>query len=93
MESIASQGLRVLALAARRVDIRGQVKQMSSGDGTSEITEVSNDPIHHLLGKYSREDVEKDFVFIGLVGIYDPPRKESITAVRACKEASITVHM
>ncbi|EEB91433.1 hypothetical protein MPER_10204 [Moniliophthora perniciosa FA553] len=90
MESIAAQGLRVLALASRRVDIRGEIKQLSSGDGASE---ASNDPVHHMLGRYTREEVEKEFVFVGLVGIYDPPRQESITAVRACKAASITVHM
>ena len=40
-----------------------------------------------------REDVESDFTLIGLVGTYDPPRPESIHAVRACKGANITVHM
>ena len=69
MEQLASQGLRVLALASRR------------------LTEVDDfDPL-------KRENVERDFTFIGLVGIYDPPRPESVHAVRACKEASITVHM
>ena len=69
MEQLAGQGLRVLALASRR------------------LTEVDD------FGALKREDVERDFTFIGLVGIYDPPRPESIHAVRACKEASITVHM
>ena len=68
MEELASQGLRVLALASRRLTIDD-------------------------LDLLKREDVERDFTFIGLVGIYDPPRPESIHAVRACKEASITVHM
>lgn len=69
MERLAGQGLRVLALASRR------------------LTEVDD------LDALKRADVERDFIFIGLVGIYDPPRPESIHAVRACKEASITVHM
>ena len=69
MEQLASQGLRVLALASRR------------------LIEVDD------LDPLKREDVERDFTFIGLVGIYDPPRPESIHAVRACKEATITVHM
>ena len=69
MEHLAGQGLRVLALASRR------------------LTEVDD------LDALKREDVERDFTFIGLVGIYDPPRPESIHAVRAFKEANITVHM
>jgi len=69
MEQLAGQGLRVLALASRR------------------LTEVDD------VDALKREDVERDFIFIGLVGIYDPPRPESIHAVRACKDANITVHM
>ncbi|KAG7096419.1 hypothetical protein E1B28_003858 [Marasmius oreades] len=75
VEDIAAQGLRVLALASRRFDLRGDIEE--------------KDP----LGCLVREEVERDFVFLGLVGIYDPPRPESISAVRACKEAGITVHM
>ncbi|KAF9569016.1 sodium transport ATPase [Agrocybe pediades] len=41
----------------------------------------------------SREDAEKDFVFRGLAGIFDPPRPETLGAVRACKQAGIVVHM
>ncbi|KAI8084183.1 uncharacterized protein B0P05DRAFT_466593 [Gilbertella persicaria] len=44
-------------------------------------------------GEMSREDVEKDMVFLGLVGIYDPPRAESKGAVEKCHRAGITVHM
>ena len=41
----------------------------------------------------SREDAEKDFVFRGLAGIFDPPRPETLEAVRSCKQAGIVVHM
>jgi Na+-exporting ATPase len=41
----------------------------------------------------SRDDVEQDAIFLGLVGIFDPPRLESFGAVRACREAGIVVHM
>ncbi|KAF8992359.1 sodium transport ATPase [Cyathus striatus] len=41
----------------------------------------------------SREDVEKKFTFLGLAGIFDPPRPETVGAVRACKQAGIVVHM
>jgi len=41
----------------------------------------------------SREDAEKNFIFRGLAGIFDPPRPETLGAVRACKQAGIIVHM
>lgn len=40
-----------------------------------------------------RAQVEKDLVFRGLIGLYDPPRPESAPAVRQCHEAGISVHM
>src|SRR5208337_4015087 len=32
-------------------------------------------------------DLDKDLVFLGLVGIIDPPRPEAIEAIAACKQA------
>ncbi|QRV93294.1 potassium/sodium efflux P-type ATPase [Ceratobasidium sp. AG-Ba] len=66
-ESLAAQGLRVIALAARRV-----------APASSQL---------------SREQAETELTFLGLAGIYDPPRPESRDAVRACKAAGIIVHM
>lgn len=40
-----------------------------------------------------RDFVEKDLVFLGLIGIYDPPRDESHSAVKRCHQAGINVHM
>lgn len=41
----------------------------------------------------TREDAEQNFTFLALAGIFDPPRPETLGAVRACKEAGIVVHM
>ncbi|KAL0959255.1 hypothetical protein HGRIS_014526 [Hohenbuehelia grisea] len=41
----------------------------------------------------TREVTETDFTFLSLLGIFDPPRPETLSAVRACKEAGIVVHM
>jgi magnesium-transporting ATPase (P-type) len=38
-------------------------------------------------------DLEKELVFLGLVGIIDPPRPEAIEAIAACKQAGIRVKM
>lgn len=71
MEALASQGLRVLALAQRQFDAS------NSTDFESLV----------------RQDVEQDLCFIGLVGLYDPPRAESGPAVKECHQAGINVHM
>jgi len=38
-------------------------------------------------------DIDNNFVFLGLVGIVDPPRPEVIEAIQECKEAGIRVIM
>ena len=38
-------------------------------------------------------DLDKDMVFLGLVGIVDPPRPDAIEAITACKQAGIRVKM
>ncbi len=43
--------------------------------------------------RLAREDCGKDLVFLGLVGMVDPPRKEAIEAVAKCKSAGIKVVM
>ena len=45
------------------------------------------------IGNWKREDADVDVVFLGLVGLYDPPRPESKLAVQECKRAGISVHM
>ncbi|EAQ91854.1 hypothetical protein CHGG_00089 [Chaetomium globosum CBS 148.51] len=70
MEVFAGLGLRVLALASRKLD---------PAMGANEDTD--------------RNEIEKDLTFLGLIGLYDPPRPESAPAVRECHEAGISVHM
>ena len=38
---------------------------------------------------YDKAHVEEELVFVGLIGMIDPPRKEAINAVRKCKLAGI----
>ncbi|KYK61328.1 calcium-transporting ATPase 3 [Drechmeria coniospora] len=40
-----------------------------------------------------RAKVECNLRFLGLAGLYDPPRPETAEAVRRCREAGISVHM
>lgn len=39
--------------------------------------------------KYDNRHVEEELIFVGLIGMIDPPRKEAVNAVRKCRFAGI----
>ncbi|WVN87594.1 uncharacterized protein L203_102777 [Cryptococcus depauperatus CBS 7841] len=74
VETLAAQGLRVLALGSKRLP----------ADAPDASDAVRATP---------REEFESEFHFVGLAGIYDPPRGESPGAVADCLRAGITPRM
>ncbi|VEU19270.1 DEKNAAC100316 [Brettanomyces naardenensis] len=46
-----------------------------------------------LWGELERGEVERDLTLLGIIGIYDPPRPESLPSVKKCHKAGISVHM
>lgn len=40
-----------------------------------------------------KDDLEKQKVFLGIIGIMDPPRDEAVEAIRECKAAGVEVKM
>lgn len=50
-------------------------------------------PLSDRASLESRTFVEQKLTFVGLVGLYDPPRLESASAIKQCQAAGITVHM
>ncbi|MCX7988025.1 MAG: cation-transporting P-type ATPase [Thermodesulfovibrio sp.] len=66
---------------------------------TEEIKEKINLAYHSLMDEglrvlcfaYSEVEPEKDMIFVGLVGLEDPPRPEVKEAIRKCHEAGIKI--
>ncbi|HSK99193.1 MAG TPA: HAD-IC family P-type ATPase [Rubrobacteraceae bacterium] len=70
--------------------VLGEVERMSSGG--MRVLALASKP---ALGLDAVEEtgVQDGFVFLGLVGMTDPPREEAIEAIAACHDAGITVKM
>ena len=49
--------------------------------------------IDHIPSKKEMETIENELIFIGMVGMIDPPREEAKEAVEKCKTAGIKVVM
>ncbi|GET92721.1 calcium motive p-type ATPase, putative [Leishmania tarentolae] len=77
IRDLAAQGLRTICFAYRE-------------DATKLFPIPADVP---FIDAYARDQVECDLVFLGIVGIYDPPRPESRPSVVACQHAGICVRM
>lgn len=66
-----------------------------AGQGLRVLALASKDYEGEVAKKHeiTRDGVEDNLTFRGLVGLYDPPRPESARSVRSCQRAGITVHM
>ena len=53
------------------------------------VLAVGYKTISELPAAFTPATVENDFIFLGMVGMIDPPREEAKEAVRRCKEAGI----
>ena len=61
-----------------------------SGEGLRVLAAAARD-VPASKDALAVEDLEEDMVFLGLIGIIDPPRPEAIEAIRSCHEAGIRV--
>jgi Ca2+-transporting ATPase len=57
------------------------------------VLAVAYKELPNAYKEYTPEKVENNLVFVGLVGMLDPPREEAISAVQKCKKAGIKVVM
>jgi len=76
-----------------QTELNSMVEQLSS-EGLRVVCiatkDISEEDEHQLA---DREFAESNLTLRGLVGIYDPPRIESLSAVQQCHQAGIQVHM
>lgn len=104
MEAMASTGLRCLALGTKdwddsqvtpqdqEQDVEEHEKINPDGDEDDADDDRSDVGSTNVV-QPPRKAVERGLTFLGLVGIYDPPRPESAPSVAQFKKASIRVHM
>ena len=89
-----------------KVLVNGKIRKMTDIDKEEILKQNQNlasDALRVLALAFKKQNkdiielrtdiVEKDLVFVGLVGMIDPPRKEVKDAIKTCKEAGIQVIM
>jgi Ca2+-transporting ATPase len=97
---------RVLTSCTKWYGLTGELQELKQSDIEvieSNMNALSSDGLRVLafatktISKdfdiKNRDGIEADLTFLGLVGIYDPPRVESRGAVKKCHKAGINVHM
>ena len=89
---------RVLQICNRYAD--GEITREITNSIRSRIEEINENLAKSALRviavaykdvteKPSSDALEKDLIFVGLIGIIDPPRPEAVKAVQTCKKAGI----
>ncbi len=68
---------------------RGRVYADKFGKEALRVLAVAYKEIEELPANPTAAELEKDFIFLGLVGMIDPPRPEARTAVAVCRRAGI----
>jgi Ca2+-transporting ATPase len=80
VEELAGAALRTLGAAYRTLPIADRRVQITAGEGTDQRTPQSG---------LEDEEVEHELVFLGLLGMIDPPRAEAQAAVAEARAAGI----
>ncbi|MEG6585983.1 calcium-transporting P-type ATPase, PMR1-type [Dendrosporobacter sp. 1207_IL3150] len=85
----------------------GSIEKPINSDYLAKLAEANNEMTSQALrvlavayrrvtkaeGDFPSENIEKDLVFVGLIGMIDPPRDEAKQAIVVCKQAGIKTVM
>jgi P-type Ca2+ transporter type 2C len=93
---------RVLEMSAKQYSSHGAIK-LDEGFWERRMADTAAKG-QRLLGvafsktdndrtELEKDDLEKNKIFLGFIGIIDPPRDEVIVAIRECKDAGVKVKM
>lgn len=88
---VIKNGKKVKLTESLRAEIEKQNSSMASS--ALRVLAVAYRKIDENVKKYTTQDSEKDLIFVGLIGMIDPPRAEVADSIKTCKEAGITVVM
>ncbi|MBN1786518.1 MAG: cation-transporting P-type ATPase [Candidatus Methanofastidiosa archaeon] len=95
-ESIISRSTRIIEDGGIRALDDGKIKELEAraqefSDRALRVIALSYKTLDSEKPKYDKEELESDLIFIGLVGMIDPPRMEVREAIDKCKSAGIRI--
>ncbi len=72
-------------------DLRKRIENANNGLAQKglRVLGITYRLLDHFSAHWGQAELERDLIFVGMVGIIDPPRKEVEEAVRVCKVAGI----
>ena len=89
----------ILVGECSKIEINGRARKLTQKEKDNILqknTEMAKKALRVLGVAYKKKDRGKDednLIFLGLVGMMDPPREEVISSIKKCKNAGIQVKM
>ncbi|WP_295621966.1 HAD-IC family P-type ATPase [uncultured Methanobrevibacter sp.] len=92
IKDMTNSSLRVIGLAYKEIDSveYEKILELDNKEFENQVSEIHKTYSHN---KHHGETFEKDLIFVGLLGIKDPPRAEAVEAISDCQKAGINVVM
>ena len=92
IKRLTNSSLRVLGLAYKKITSEEyeNILELDNREFENQDSEIHKTYSHK---KHHGESFENDLIFVGLLGIKDPPRAEAIDAISDCQKAGINVVM